>query len=94
MTVAPGDKSSVEVEDCVSDRPGHPDHLLAEKGFCEARKYQRLRTAGWIYAQEQPDTIPLYRCYNAAEQSHFASNDSHCDKLGAPEKLLGYALKQ
>jgi hypothetical protein len=75
-------------------RPGHPDHLLAEKGFCAARDYQRLRTAGWVYAETQPDTIPLYRCYNAQEQSHFASNAPDCEKLGVMERLLGYALKQ
>ena len=45
LTAAPAGKPSTEVEDCVSERPGHPDHLLAQKGFCEAHAYQRLRTA-------------------------------------------------
>ncbi|QDQ83513.1 hypothetical protein [Paraburkholderia megapolitana] len=94
MTAAPGGVASVELEDCVSQRPGHPDHLLAEKGFCEAHAYQRLRTAGWVYAQSAPNTIPLYRCYDARMQSHFASNTPDCEKLGAAERLLGYALKQ
>ena len=94
MTIADPGKPSVELEDCVSQRPGHPDHLLAERGFCEAHGYQRLRMAGWIYAQSQPDTVPLYRCYNAKDQSHFASNMQDCEKLGAVEQLLGYALKQ
>lgn len=84
----------VELEDCVTHWPGHPDHMLSEKGFCESRSYERLRTAGWIYAQPQPDTIPLYRCYNSIEHSHFASNDPHCEKLGESEKLLGFALQQ
>ena len=94
MTVADAAKPSVELEDCVSARSGHPDHLLAEKGFCEANNYQRLRTAGWVYAQLQPETIPLYRCYNAKDQSHFASNAPDCEKLGTSERLLGYALEQ
>lgn len=94
MTIADPGKPSVELEDCVSQRPGHPDHLLAERGFCEAHGYQRLRMPGWIYAQSQPDTVPLYRCYNAKDQSHFASNMQDCEKLGAVEQLLGYALKQ
>ncbi len=94
MTIADAGKPSVELEDCVSQRPGHPDHLLAEKGFCEAHAYQRLRTAGWVYAQAQPDTVPLYRCYNDKDQSHFASNAPDCEKLGMTERLLGYALKQ
>jgi hypothetical protein len=94
LTAAPGDQASVELEDCVSPRPGHPDHLQAEKGFCEAHAYERLRTAGWVYVQERPDTTPLYRCYNAAEASHFASNAPDCEKLGEPERLLGYALSR
>lgn len=94
MTVADAAKPSVELEDCVTQRPGHPDHLLAEKGFCEAHSYQRLRTAGWVYAQTQPGTIPLYRCYNPKDQSHFASNEPDCEELGTSERLLGYALRQ
>lgn len=92
MTIA--GTATVELEDCVSQRPGHPDHLLAAKGFCEAHAYQRLRTAGWVYAQAQPGTVALYQCYNAHEQSHFASNAADCEKLGENERLLGYALTQ
>jgi hypothetical protein len=94
MTVADAGKASVQLEDCVSQRPGHPDHLLAEKGFCEVHQYQRLRTAGWVYSKPQDQTIPLYRCYNAKEQSHFASNEPDCEELGDMERLLGYALRQ
>jgi hypothetical protein len=94
MTAAPRGDASVELEDCVSQRPGHPDHLLAEKGFCQAHAYTRLRTAGWVFAQAKPDTLALYRCYDAHAQSHFASNAPDCEKLGAKESLLGYAIKQ
>ena len=92
MTVADASKPTVELEDCVSERPGHPDHLLAEKGFCEQRAYQRLRTAGFAYRAPQENTVPLYRCYAEREQSHFASNKPDCEGLGTPEGLLGYAL--
>lgn len=94
MTVADAGAPTVELEDCVSQRPGHPDHLLAEKGFCEAHAYQRLRTAGWVYAAPRPGTLPLYRCYSARDRSHFASNAPDCEKLGVMERLLGYALKR
>ena len=94
LTAAPAGTPSLELEDCVSGRPGHPDHLLAEKGFCGAHDYQRLRTAGWIFAEPKPGTISLYRCYNAKEQSHFASNAPDCERLGDMQRLLGYALKQ
>ena len=94
MTVADAGAPTIELEDCVSLRPGHPDHLLAEKGFCAAHAYQRLRTAGWVFAETRPNTVPLYRCYNAREQSHFASNALDCERLGDMERLLGYGLKQ
>jgi hypothetical protein len=94
MTVAPAGQPSTEMEDCVSERPGHPDHLLAEKGFCEAHAYQRLRTAGWVYARQEANTQPLYRCYSDAEHSHFAANQPDCDGKGRMETLLGYDLVQ
>ncbi|WP_116138103.1 hypothetical protein [Trinickia diaoshuihuensis] len=83
---------SVELEDCDSDRSGHREHLLAEKGFCEAHGYRRLRTAGWAYAKPRSNTVPVYRCYDATEKSHFASNEPNCEGLGENERLLGYAL--
>ena len=94
LTIADAAKPSVELEDCVSQRPGHPDHLLAEKGFCEANAYQRLRTAGWVYSKFQEHTVPLYRCYNEQEHWHFASNEADCERLGNMERLLGYAVSQ
>jgi len=95
MTVAKaGGKPSVKVEDCVSPWPGHPDHMLETAGACEAGHYQRLRTAGWVYSSPQENSIPLYRCYNDQDHSHFASNQQDCEKIGKMERLLGYALKQ
>jgi hypothetical protein len=94
MTAAVASKPMVELEDCVSQWPGHPDHLLDAKGVCEADPYhfQRLRTAGWVYRDPQERTVPLYRCYSAQERSHFASNEKGCEDAGRMERLLGYAL--
>jgi hypothetical protein len=92
MTAADRTKRSVELEECVSQWPGHPDHFLGLKGECVGHGYQRLRTAGWVYAQQQPETQPLYKCYSDTERSHFASNRSDCDGLGKMEALLGYDL--
>lgn len=96
MTAVDPAKPSVELEDCVSQWPGHPDHMLDHKGVCEADPlhFQRLRTAGFVYSKPQEQTVPLYRCYNAQERSHFASNAADCEKLGTMEHLLGYALSQ
>jgi hypothetical protein len=94
MTAADAAKPSVQLEDCVSEWPGHPDHLLEEKGACDSGHYRRLRTAGWVYSKPQEHTVPLYRCYNAQEHAHFASNEADCEKLGTMERLLGYALRE
>jgi hypothetical protein len=89
-----GGKATVELDDCVSQWPGHPDHMLETATVCKAGHYQRLRTAGWVYATAQEGTIPIYRCYNAQDHSHFASNQPDCEKLGEMERLLGYALSK
>jgi hypothetical protein len=94
MTVPDPSKPTVELEECVSKWPGHPDHILIEKGVCETRGYQRLRGAGFIYSIAQATTQPLYRCYSEAEHSHFASNREDCENMGKREALLGYDLKQ
>ena len=97
MTAPDPTKESVELADCVAtEGPAHPnqhpDHLLARRTGCAAGHYTVLRTAGWIYAQNQPDTVPLYRCYSDADKSHFASNQADCEGIAKPEALLGYAL--
>jgi len=98
MTAAPDPKlPSVELEECVSQWPGHPDHLLDKKGVCEADKeykFTRLRSAGWVFEKPQANTKAIYRCYSAEDRSHFASNDLDCGKLGKMERVLGYALSK
>jgi hypothetical protein len=85
---------SVELEDCVSQWPGHPDHILIQKGVCESHGYMRLRSAGFVYANALPNTQPLFRCYSGADKSHFAANREDCNGQGKKESLLGYDLKQ
>ncbi len=85
---------TTKLEDCVSSWPGHPDHLLTRDGDCVTEGYTRLRTAGWVFADEQPETVPLYRCYSKASKHHFASNAVDCEGLGTMEWLLGHALAQ
>jgi hypothetical protein len=94
MTVPDPSKSTVELEECLSKWPGPPDRILIQKGVCETQDYQRLRSAGFVYATEQPNTQPLYRCYSEAEHAHFATNDENCSNIGKKEALLGYDLKQ
>ena len=95
MMTAPDPKEpSIELEECVSTWPGHPDHILIQKGVCETHGYRRLRSAGFIFSAAQPNTQPLYRCYADTEKSHFAANWDDCNGMGKREALLGYDLKQ
>jgi len=94
LTASDPAKSTVELEECISKWPGHPDRMLIQKGVCEKNDYQHLRSAGFVYSAAQPNTQPLYRCYSEAEHSHFASNSEDCNNMGKREALLGYDLKQ
>jgi hypothetical protein len=91
MLTAPARAPSVKLAECSTDRDGHIDRELAEDGHCDPG-YDRDRTAGWLYADAQPLTVPVYRCSNEALHTHFASNASDCDGLGRTEHLLGYGL--
>ena len=92
LTKAHATLATDKLEDCVSSWPGHPDHLLSVDGSCEAAGYTRLRTAGWVFKAAQANTSPLYRCYNATTQNHFASTRADCEGFGSKEQLLGYLL--
>jgi|GEM_PF-2318339 len=45
------------------------------------------------FQSPQPNTTPLYRCYDASRTHHFASNQADCEGQGTMEWLLGYALQ-
>jgi len=94
MTAPEPKGASVELEECVSEWPGHADHIVIQKGVCEKSGYRRLRSAGFIFSTAQPNTQPLYRCYSDVEKSHFAANKDDCNGMGKREALLGYDLKQ
>ncbi len=94
MTAPDAKRVSTELEECVSQWPGHPDHILIQKGVCETHGYRRLRSAGFIFSAIQANTQPLYRCYSDTEKSHFAANRDDCNGMGKREAILGYDLKQ
>ena len=94
MTAPDPARPTVELEECVSTFAGPPDHILIQKGICEKNGYRRLRSAGFVYATAHADTQPLYRCYSAAEHSHFAANAEDCNNMGKSEAVLGYDLKK
>lgn len=93
MMTKPPTLPSLKLEDCVSDWPGHSDHMLSPEGTCVPAGYQRLQTNGWIYRDPQPNTVPIYRCWNPVIMQHSVSNFSDCEGKGSPEWIMGYALK-
>lgn len=62
MTTADAARKTVALEECVSKSPGPADHILIEKGVCETHNYERVRAAGFAFANQESNTQPLYRC--------------------------------
>lgn len=90
LTKAPDGFESRKIAECSSTWPGHLDQMLAEDGACA--DYKRERTAGWLFAEEQAGSLPVYRCYAETRQTHFASAAPECEGLGSMEFVLGYGL--
>jgi hypothetical protein len=91
LTREPEGTASHKIAECSSESSGRLDQVLAEDGGCEAEGYVRERISGWLYADVQPGTVPVYRCRSEAG-AHFASNTDDCEGLGSNESLLGYGL--
>ena len=92
LTRPPVGVASVKIDECSSSWLGHLDQIVAEAGSCEAGDYVRERTAGWLYADEQTGTVPVYRCNAEPAQSHFVSSTADCEGLGSMEFVLGYGM--
>jgi len=92
LTRAPDGLDSIKYAECARVSGGRLDHMLMVDERCPEDGFVRERTAGWLFATEQPGSVPVYHCLNAASQSHFASNDPDCEGLGDVETLLGYGL--
>ena len=90
MTREPEGAASVKLAECASQGP--PDQMLADDEACRSLGYARVRTAGWLYTQPQPDSVPVYSCLSQPDQRHFASNTTDCEGLGTMQQLLGYGL--
>ena len=86
--------ATIELMECVGDASDQVRYSLAIDGDCAGEGFRRLRTAGWVHTDPRPDTLPLYHCLDASERSHFASNRSDCEGLGAVQSLLGYVLRR
>ena len=92
LTRPPKGVATIGLAECSGGRPDNPDHLLAEDGECAALGYASERIAGWLYAAEQPGTVPVYRCRAEETQTHFASSAPDCEGLGTMLFTLGHGL--
>ena len=92
LTQAPDQVAGIKFVECSSEAAGHLDQVIADDGSCEAEGYQRERTAGWLFAAEQPGSVPVYRCLGEEPVTHFVSAAPDCEGLGRQEFLLGYGL--
>jgi hypothetical protein len=91
MTRPPEERGAVKLEECRLDAR---DQVLAVDGTCRREGGTRLRTAGYAYADEQPDTLPLYRCSERETAAPFVSNRADCEGRGAMDYRLGYGLAE
>jgi hypothetical protein len=48
-------RSSVELEECISQGLAHPDRIRIQKGGYETQGYRRLRSAGFSFAAARCD---------------------------------------
>lgn len=87
LTRAPQGSPSRKIAECGRG----PVQKLAVEGSC-APGFVRERTAGWLFAEVQPGTVPVYGCRTKTVESYFAASAANCDGLGVAEGLLGYGL--
>ena len=68
--------------------PG-PHNFLSFDVDCEGR--QNLGPVGYIYENQVPNSVALYRCISSTGFDHFVSTDPGCEGQ-QQEQLLGYAM--
>lgn len=83
---------SVKLDECTRNAAGRRDHLIAPADSCLDRSYETTRALGYVFRDQRPGTIPLFVCA-APDQTHFASNDPACEKLGKTLRRLGFVLR-
>jgi hypothetical protein len=88
LTKAPVPIASLKLEECET-RDG--SHRLVADGSCAREGGSRLRTAGWVFAEERDGTLPLHRCRDG--EAEFVSNEAECEGRGRLIERLGFALQ-
>ena len=86
LTAAPA-APSLLLEECVSAAAGF---FLSDRP-CATELAARRRSAGYVYRDPQPGTVPLYACTDGGGR-RFAATDPGCDGHGRPARRLGEVL--
>ncbi|MBJ3785455.1 hypothetical protein [Devosia sediminis] len=87
LTAAPDGAATVKIVEC-SDGTRN---TLAEDGTCALSRMSQTRTAGWLFVDEQPNSVPVFRC-EGDSAGPFISTQDNCEGLGDAGDLLGYGL--
>lgn len=90
MTAPPRQGIGMKLDECFSDLTGIG--FLAEAGHCEAEGSTRRRSAGYVFRDDQRNTVALYGCL-AGSGKYFVSNFADCENKGIRQRLLGFALR-
>jgi len=84
--------STVPLYDCYIE--SWDDHMLNINKCDTTAGITFLRLMGWVYANRQPYTSPIYRCWNVDTLKHSVSNSIDCEGNGYMEFILGWTLDQ
>jgi len=75
------------------------DHMLGvTESECSENGVVLIRTLGWVYSSPPQSAtslsfIPIYRCFNSADDHHYVSTTTDCDNKGKMEFAIGYILE-
>lgn len=71
---------------------GHPDRLIT-RGACDAG-YEEDTIAGYTFPTKPAagSAVPLYRCRDNGNGTHWVSSSATCEDMGRMEKPLGWGL--
>lgn len=84
--------NTVPLYDCYIDN--WDDHMVHINRCDNTPGITFLRLMGWVYANRQPYTSPIYRCWNVDTLKHSVSKDINCEGNGYMEFMLGWTLDQ
>ena len=66
-------------------------HFVSGDVNCEATAITNEGMYGYVYSSQYPNTVPLYRCYNASNRDHMETTaSSECTNNYALEGVTGY----